>query len=132
MYLGEALVLEGRSFPMAGVLPVVFGFSKKPAGHGYTVVTVDRQNPFFKVGTELRGHEFHYSHVLKWSGDDKDLVFGMKRGTGLIEKRDGVCYKNVLATYTHIHALGAPQWADAVVRMANSYKNKNKIANAIL
>ncbi|MFC1812797.1 cobyrinate a,c-diamide synthase [Thermodesulfobacteriota bacterium] len=124
MYLGEALVLEGKSFPMVGVLPVVFGFSKKPAGHGYTVVTVDRKNPFFKAGTELKGHEFHYSHVLKWSGDEKDLVFGMKRGTGLIDKRDGVCYKNVLATYTHIHALGTPEWADAVVRMAASFRDK--------
>jgi len=120
MYLGEELVLEGKSFPMAGVLPVVFGFSKKPAGHGYTIVTVDRQNPFFKVGTELRGHEFHYSHVLKWRGDDKGLVFDMQRGAGLMRKRDGACYKNVLATYTHIHALGTPQWAETLVRMATS------------
>ena len=124
MYLGEALVLEGKSFPMAGVLPVVFGFSKKPAGHGYTIVTVDRKNPFFTVGTEIKGHEFHYSHVLKWSGDDENLAFKMRRGAGLIDKRDGACYKNVLATYTHIHALGTPHWADAVVRAANSYKNK--------
>jgi cobyrinic acid a,c-diamide synthase len=132
MFLGEALVLEGKSFSMVGVLPVVFGFSKKPAGHGYTVVTVDRQNPFFEVGTELKGHEFHYSRVIKWRGDDNDLAFEMKRGTGLIDKRDGVCYKNVLATYTHIHALGTPEWAGAVVRMAASFRDKNKAAIEIL
>ncbi|MBW1840827.1 MAG: cobyrinic acid a,c-diamide synthase, partial [Deltaproteobacteria bacterium] len=130
MYLGEALVLEDKSYPMAGVLPVVFGFSKKPAGHGYTVVSVERENPFFEVGTELKGHEFHYSRVIKWGGNDNDLVFDMKRGSGLINKRDGACYKNVLATYTHIHALGAPAWAVAVVRAAAAYKNK--IAGAIL
>jgi cobyrinic acid a,c-diamide synthase len=130
MFLGEELVLDETSFPMAGVLPVVFGFSKKPQGHGYTVVTVEHPNPYFNIGTELKGHEFHYSRVLKWWGTDNDLAFNMKRGAGFIHNRDGVCYKNVLATYTHIHALGTPSWAKAMVRNAIAYKNK--IAGAIL
>ncbi|MES0446272.1 MAG: cobyrinate a,c-diamide synthase [Desulfobacterales bacterium] len=129
MYLGEELVLDEKSYPMAGVLPIVFGFSKKPEGHGYTIVTVEEQNPYFKVGAQLKGHEFHYSRVLDWRGDDKDLVFAMKRGTGFINKRDGVRYKNVLATYTHLHALGTPSWAESMVRNAISYQNK--IASAI-
>jgi cobyrinic acid a,c-diamide synthase len=130
MYLGEALVLGERSYPMVGVLPVVFGFSKKPQGHGYTIVVVKEKNPYFEVGAELKGHEFHYSRVLQWRGAAKDLVFGMKRGTGFIDNKDGVRYKNVLATYTHLHALGSPVWAEAIVRNAISYKNK--IAGAIL
>jgi len=123
MYLGEELVLDEGIFPMAGVLPVVFGFSKKPQGHGYTVVLVEHENPYFKIGSEIKGHEFHYSKILKWRGTDKDLAFGMKRGTGFINKRDGVCYKNVLATYTHIHALGTNTWAGALVRNAMTYKD---------
>ena len=123
MYLGEALVLDQGTFPMAGVIPVVFGFSKKPQGHGYTVVSVEHENPYYKIGSEIKGHEFHYSKVIKWRGTDKDLVFGMKRGSGFLNKRDGVCYKNVLATYTHIHALGTPLWAEALVRNAMAYKN---------
>jgi len=126
MYLGEELVLGEKSFSMAGVLPVVFGFSKKPQGHGYTIVTVEQPNPYYKIGTQLKGHEFHYSHVLDWRGDDKDLVFAMKRGAGFVNRRDGVCYKNVLATYTHIHALGTPSWAISMVRKATSYKNQKK------
>lgn len=124
MYLGEELVLDEGTFPMAGVLPVVFGFSKKPQGHGYTVVTVEQENPYFKVGSEIKGHEFHYSKVLKWRGTDKDLAFAMKRGAGFIHKRDGVCYKNVLATYTHIHSLGTPSWAGIMVRNAAAYKKR--------
>jgi cobyrinic acid a,c-diamide synthase len=50
----------------------------------------------------------------------------MKRGVGVINKRDGLCYKNVLATYTHIHALGTPSWAEALVQNAISYRNKSK------
>lgn len=120
MYLSEALEIEERSYPMAGVLPIVFGFSKKPQGHGYTIVAVEGKNPYFSRGVEIRGHEFHYSKVLSWRGEDSDLVFGMKRGTGFMNKKDGICYKNVLATFTHLHALGTPSWAEAMVRNASS------------
>jgi cobyrinic acid a,c-diamide synthase len=130
MYLGKELILEGKSYPMVGVLPVVYGFSKKPQGHGYTIVSVERPNPYFTVGTELRGHEFHYSHVLEWGTDDPNLVFFMKRGNGIKDRRDGACYKNVLATYTHIHALGTPSWAQALVRNAMVYK-KQMVKNDI-
>jgi cobyrinic acid a,c-diamide synthase len=124
MYLGEELVLEKKSYPMVGVLPLTFDFYSRPQGHGYTVVTVENENPFYEVGTEIRGHEFHYSRVLQWSGDEKDLVFRMQRGVGITKDRDGICYKNVLATYTHIHALGTPPWARAMVRNAIAYKKK--------
>jgi cobyrinic acid a,c-diamide synthase len=50
----------------------------------------------------------------------------MNRGAGFINHRDGVCYKNVLATYTHIHALGTPSWAKAMVRNAIAYKKSKK------
>ncbi len=128
MYLGEALVLDGTRYPMTGVLPVVFGFSRKPQGHGYTVVRVDGSNPYFPMGTRLRGHEFHYSKVLKWDGEEKDLAFSMERGAGLVNGRDGAIYKNVLATYTHIHALGTVEWGAALCRNARIYRRKKQIS----
>jgi cobyrinic acid a,c-diamide synthase len=126
MYLGEKLVLEGKSYPMAGILPVAFDFYKKPQGHGYTIVTVEGENPYYDVGTEIRGHEFHYSRVSNWSGGENDLVFRMKRGVGVDKDRDGIVYKNVLATYTHVHALGTPGWAGALIRNAIKFKNSRK------
>ncbi|MGD8342657.1 MAG: cobyrinate a,c-diamide synthase [Desulfobacterales bacterium] len=124
MYLGEELVLAEKSYPMVGVLPLTFDFYPRPQGHGYTVVTVENPNPYYDIGAEIRGHEFHYSRVLKWSGTEKNLVFHMQRGVGITQDRDGICYKNVLATYTHIHALGTPQWAPALVRNATAYQHK--------
>ncbi|MGD9281927.1 MAG: hydrogenobyrinic acid a,c-diamide synthase (glutamine-hydrolyzing), partial [Desulfobacterales bacterium] len=124
MYLGEELILEKKSYSMVGVLPLTFDFYFRPQGHGYTVVTVENENPFYEVGTEIRGHEFHYSRVVHWSGEEKDLVFRMQRGVGITRDRDGICYKNVLATYTHIHALGTPHWARSLVRNAIAYKRK--------
>jgi cobyrinic acid a,c-diamide synthase len=127
MYLGEKLVLEGNTYPMAGVFPVTFNFYKKPQGHGYTIVTVEGENPYYDVGTEIRGHEFHYSRVSHWTSAEKDLVFRMNRGVGIHKDRDGIVYKNVLATYTHVHALGTPGWAGALIRNAVKYKNTRTI-----
>jgi cobyrinic acid a,c-diamide synthase len=126
IYLGEKLILKDKSYPMAGVLPLVFGFSKKPQGLGYTIITVEGENPFFKVGTEFRGHEFHYSHVLECPDGKNEMVFFMRRGTGIKDHKDGFVYKNVLATYTHIHALGTPEWAESLVKSAREYKDRNK------
>ncbi|MFW6081667.1 MAG: cobyrinate a,c-diamide synthase [Desulfosalsimonas sp.] len=122
MYLGSSLVLD-RTYPMAGVLPIVFGFSGRPQGHGYTVASVaQRENPYYPSGTRIKGHEFHYSRVLEFTGAESDLVFLMEKGRGIVNKKDGLCYKNVLATYTHIHSLGMPGWAPAFVRAALAYK----------
>jgi len=121
MYLGEALHLKDGEFQMTGVLPVVFGFSRRPQGHGYTIVRVEKENPFYPVGTRLLGHEFHYSSVKSWTGRNDNLTFTMERGNGVLDGRDGVCINNVLATYTHIHALGTPGWAPALIRAAIKY-----------
>jgi len=123
IYLGEKLIMAGKSHQMTGVLPIVFGLSKKPQGHGYTISKVDTANPYFDAGTEIRGHEFRYSTIEEWRGQDQDMVFSTRRGTGFHNKRDGICYKNVLASYTHLHALGTPAWAPALVRNALVYKN---------
>lgn len=125
MYLGKSLVLDKRTYPMANILPVVFGLEKKPQAHGYTIVEVAGENPFYSGGTVLKGHEFHYSRVLEIDHDNAYFAFTMKRGKGIIDGRDGMCHNNVLATYTHLHALGAPEWADGMVRCAKEYKARS-------
>ena len=126
MYLGESLVLDTVTYPMVGLLPVTFGFSKQPQGHGYTIFEVKKPNPYFEAGTRVRGHEFHYSNILEWQGKSEDLAFRMIRGGGLDGKGDGVCYKNTLATYSHIHALGTPSWAETVVQASALYQARDK------
>ncbi|EKD37620.1 MAG: hypothetical protein ACD_75C01065G0002 [uncultured bacterium] len=89
--------------------------SKKPQAHGYTIFRVDRNNPFYGLGEEVKGHEFRYSKVLDWQGTDEQLAFTMVRGNGFAGGRDGLVYNNVLALYTHVHADGTPQWAENFV-----------------
>jgi cobyrinic acid a,c-diamide synthase len=101
MYLGEALVMDRKTYPMAGIFPLRFSLEKKPQAHGYTMVKVQRANPFYKNKTLIRGHEFHYSRVISpVKGENLQFAFRMERGEGIMDSQDGICYKNVLATYT--------------------------------
>ncbi|GBD96723.1 MAG TPA: hydrogenobyrinic acid a,c-diamide synthase (glutamine-hydrolyzing) [Nitrospirae bacterium] len=122
MYLGKSLILEGRTYPMVGALPIIFGLERKPQAHGYTIVEVENTNPYFPPKSVFRGHEFHYSRVLEIEGNGVSMAFNVRRGKGIVDNKDGMCYKNVLAAYTHLHAVGSPEWADGLVRCAERYK----------
>ncbi len=121
MYLGEHIQVGDEKFPMAGIFPYDFVMGKKPQGHGYTVLEVARDNPYFSPGTVLKGHEFHYSRIVPDPGPEAPMAFNVSRGAGIGGHREGLLFKNVLATYTHLHALGCPLWAQALVRRAREY-----------
>jgi cobyrinic acid a,c-diamide synthase len=125
MYLAEELISEGIKYPMAGIFPVVIEVGKKPKGHGYTVLEVEKANPFFGTEQVLYGHEFHYSYVSSMTEKDGIyFAFKMAKGEGIMNGKDGLCFKNVLATYTHLHALGAKEWVNGLINAAAEYKEK--------
>ena len=124
IYLGESISLEGVEYPLAGIFPAKFGMSKKPQAHGYSVFTVERENPFYPVGTTVKGHEFRYSTVLEWGWNEDGMALKMERGKGFWQQRDGLVYKNVLALYTHVHADGTPEWAIGLVDRCRQFKGK--------
>jgi len=130
MYLGESLVIDDRTYPMTGIFPFRFSLEKKPQAHGYSIVKVSGGNPYYKKGAVLKGHEFHYSRVInpeaasEFNERNIYFAFGMKRGEGITDKLDGLCYKNVLATYTHIHALGTPEWTSGMIKKAEEYRKE--------
>jgi len=122
VYLGRKLLFEGTEYTMAGALPVVFGFGVKPQGHGYTVLETVGNNPFYPVGETLRGHEFHYTYTHS-STAALNFAFRVHRGHGCDGENDGICHRNVLACYTHVHALGTESWAPALVRAARRFRS---------
>lgn len=122
IYLGESVTVGGKCYPMVGSLPVTFVMERHPQGHGYTVLEVDGENPFYPVGTRLNGHEFHYCRILSHSEGAERTAFHVRRGAGIDGKREGMTRKNILAGFTHIHALGTPQWAPALIGAAGRYR----------
>lgn len=121
MYLGKELMVKENTFPMAGIFPLRFVLDGSPQGHGYTILEVDTPNPFFPIGAILHGHEFHYSHIPDMEEGNFTFAFHVRRGQGIDGRRDGLCYKNVLATYSHLHAVGTKGWAETVLEKASRY-----------
>lgn len=132
MYLSQRIVWGEKSVPMVGILPCEIEMTGKPQGHGYVVAEVQSENPFFQIGTVLRGHEFHNSRLISLDDDAESLpsVYKLSRGKGLGNNRDGLTYRNVLAVYTHLHTAGAPQWAPALVKQANMYRQTGMALNS--
>ena len=118
IYLGRSVLYNGQKYKMCGIFPLDFEVARKPAGHGYTEVKVDNDNPFFPIGTRLKGHEFHYSSPTNWDPSIYDTAFSVKKGFGFDGSRDGMHKKNVFATYTHLHATGTKDWAKWLIKKA--------------
>jgi cobyrinic acid a,c-diamide synthase len=121
MYLCRSISWQGKSYDMAGIIPSQVHLSKRPEGHGYVIAQITAENPLFPVGLTVRGHEFHHSSLV----DSGDLPFSyeIKKGKGIRGKRDGIVYRNLFASYVHLHALGTPEWAKNFVSLAKKEKD---------
>ncbi len=125
IYLARSIEWKGESFPLTGVLPIAVRMNEKPQGHGYCEAVVDSENPFFKTGTRLKGHEFHYSEIVEGHPELR-TAFSLSRGIGCFDKRDGLLSGNVFAGYMHIHAVSCPEWVEGIIRCARNHRNLRK------
>jgi cobyrinic acid a,c-diamide synthase len=116
MYLCRSISWKKRSYEMVGVIPSEINLSERPEGHGYVVAKVIHENPLFPVGLSIRGHEFHHSSLLPI--DDLQFAYQIQRGKGIAGQKDGIVYKNLFASYVHLHSLGTPEWAEGFIAMA--------------
>jgi cobyrinic acid a,c-diamide synthase len=121
MLLSRAILWQAVRYPMAGVLPFEVEVFSTPQGHGYVELLVDRPNPFFTQGLVIKGHEFHYSRIVEDAAPATGTC-AVLRGIGCGQKRDGLVQGNVWASYTHIHALGTPEWARGLLTAAKRGK----------
>ncbi len=118
--LARNLLWKGIRYPMTGVFPFDVEVCDSPQGHGYSELRVVAPNPFFPTGITLRGHEFHYSRIVPCAETISTACL-VERGTGCFDKREFVMTNNVVATYTHMHAVGTPEWAAGMVNAARSF-----------
>ena len=93
--------------PMAGVLPTA-GRMTDRLTLGYRRATISVDSPLGPAGTQVRGHEFHYS-ALDPTGDALD--WSGRSGQG----RAGFASHSLLASYMHVHMGSAPALAERFV-----------------
>lgn len=129
MLLSQGIRWKGKTFPMAGALPFEVEVCERPQGHGYIELLVDCPNPYYPVGTKIRGHEFHYSRIIPTRGS-VPTACAVRRGTGSFKGRDAVLLQNIWASYTHVHAEATPEWADGFLRAARDWSRQKLRASS--
>lgn len=117
MYLAKSIEREGLKKEMVGIIPADVLFQKKPVGKGYVELNSISKKSWFNTSQLIKGHEFHYSRLIN-IGSDIEYNYRVKRGTGINGEFDGIVYKNLLASYAHIHSSCAPGWAKQFVDAA--------------
>jgi len=102
MYLSKTLEIGGNSFNMVGIFNAEVSMNSSLT-IGYTELMSEFENILVEKDVKIKGHEFHKSKVLNYS---ENTVFRNIRGKGLGDGKDGMVYKNTLATYSHFMFLG--------------------------
>ena len=117
MYLARSISWEDQQYEMAGALPLDIVMTKRPMGMGYMTLSPTGACDWLSTKGTVNCHEFHHSKAINIGADIK-YAWQVTRGSGISDGKDGIVYKNVLASYAHLHHCGSPHWAEDFVRLA--------------
>jgi len=124
MYLSREIEdLEGRSHPMAGVLPLRVRMLPRLKALGYREITLTGPGLLGPAGTRARGHEFHYSEIAA-ELEDLPRQYSITARQGQDAAPEGFSVNNVLASYVHLHFGSNPEIARHLVGRCIDYKMK--------
>ncbi|MBF0128187.1 MAG: cobyrinate a,c-diamide synthase [Magnetococcales bacterium] len=107
MVLAEQLRWGDREARMIGALSIELRMEKRPVGYGYMEIEGSDALSWPGAGRRQACHEFHHSRVTR-VGEGVRFAFRVTRGFGVDGKHDGLLYRNILASYAHVHAQAAP------------------------
>ena len=119
---------------MVGAIPGDVVMHDKPFGRGYVQLAETGRSPWPQLAdvaaAEVRGHEFHYSSLQNLSGDVQ-FAYEVRRGHGVDGRRDGIVYRNVLASYAHLRGVGANEWVARFVVFVRQTKSSTRGRRAV-
>jgi len=125
MYLCREIICKGSSQPMVGALPASAVMQSRPVGRGYVRLRETNRHPWPPAGgsadRELAVHEFHYSRLVDLDAD-VEFAYDVVRGAGIRDGKDGLVYKNTLATYSHHRNVGGNRWVERFIRHAERFR----------
>jgi len=122
MYLARSISWQGKTARMVGAIAGDIVMHPKPIGRGYVIIQPTVEHPWQQAGADaqpLPAHEFHYSSIENLPAATR-FAYDMKRGHGVDGKHDGIMYKNLLASYSHLRATGACDWPAQFVRFVRN------------
>ena len=118
MYLHNSMEdMEGRSWPMVGVIDALVYRTEKLGRFGYIHLTANREQIFGPAGAKIRGHEFHYFDSTK-NGD----AFHAQKPR---RKRNWDCIitgEHLAAGFPHLYYYANPEFAANFVEACRRYQ----------
>ena len=155
MYLAESIAdIDGQKWDGCGILPIDLQMSDKLVALGYIRATSETDNIIANKGDILRGHEFHYSKVIR-SGvidskatvskiidskrsDSKQIdqrtssapcadwnyAFTLQGGRGTDGRQEGYSNRNLCASYLHLHFRSNPKAAAKYMQACANYRDR--------
>jgi len=117
MYLARSIAWKGQTRRMVGAIAGDVVMHDKPIGRGYVKLQPTAGHPWHAGADKpvIAAHEFHYSSIDNLPADTA-FAYDIKRGHGVDGKHDGIVYKNLLASYTHLRATAGCDWPARFVR----------------
>ena len=110
MYLTNSI----NGIKMTGLLDCDSIMTDRVQGLSYVKATFMSDCIVGKKGAEFKAHEFHYSKLINIK--EKSFAYDINRGTGIINKKDGIIKDNrILGGYTHQHCVANPYFARSLV-----------------
>lgn len=95
--------LDNKKFDMVGVFDCDIVMTNRLQNFGYAELTAQEESCIFKIGDEIRSHEFHTSYVKQ---EDENIVLTEKyKNNEKISWYSGKKKKNAFGMFPHIHFL---------------------------
>lgn len=125
MYLCRAMIWEGKSHEMCGVVPGDAVMNARPQGRGYVAYTPSESHPWGANSAAKSGptkaHEFHYARI---DGLPEGTTYAreMTRGSGINGTHDGVVVHNLLAGFCHQRNSHSNPWVARFLQFVQDVK----------
>jgi cobyrinic acid a,c-diamide synthase len=130
IYLGESIDDGTQKHALCGILDLNFRMLESRKMLGYAEIILTEDTVIGNKGGTARGHEFHYSEIIqKENGETPGLqkVYSIRSRTGGLARREGFTYKNVLASYVHLHFGSNERFAEQFVENCTGRKTRKKL-----
>jgi cobyrinic acid a,c-diamide synthase len=91
--------------------------TKNVQGLSYVIGSFKKDCIIGKEKETFKAHEFHYSKLININ--ENDFSYEINRGTGIIDKLDGISIKDgrIVGGYAHQHAVGNPYFASCLSKL---------------
>ncbi len=122
MLLARSITWRNVTYPMAGAIAADVVMQPRPVGRGYVQLEETDAHPWpQRAEGAIRAHEFHFSKLVNVDPALR-YAYRVRRGFGIDGERDGLLYRNTLASYAHLRSVAGHDWPARFVAWARAVR----------